>query len=209
VHSLLYGALFAASVTASQFLLAKCSFFVCHPLYYSPKEARIPVKYKLILKPVARSRNGIEYGTGAVMLYEVEGLPEGQKISIRNVRAESQEPMWQVGGHTTGHPTKWTGAFKTAEEALAQLQREIDSADKATPREIEAVANAVGWKRMPLNDPKQVVLTRGSNVVRVRMADGNWAFYSEIVDGKSPDKWGKDFPSLLAFFSSYEGQSKS
>lgn len=97
------------------------------------------MKYKLILKRVARSRSGIEYGTGPEMLYEVEGLSKGQKISIRNVRAESQEPVWQVGRHTTGYPTKWTAAFKTAEEALAQLQAEIDSADKATPQEIEMV----------------------------------------------------------------------
>ncbi len=44
------------------------------------------MKYKLTLKPIARSRTGVERGTGPVMLYEVEGLPEGRKISIRNVR---------------------------------------------------------------------------------------------------------------------------
>ena len=38
------------------------------------------MKYRLSLKPVARFRTGAEYGTGPVMLYEVAGLPEGQKI---------------------------------------------------------------------------------------------------------------------------------
>jgi hypothetical protein len=88
------------------------------------------MKYKLSLKPVARSRTGVEYGTGPVMLYEVEGLPEGQKISIRNVRPAIQEPVWQIGTQSRGRETRWTGTSETAEEALAQLQEELDSADE-------------------------------------------------------------------------------
>jgi hypothetical protein len=141
------------------------------------------------------------------MLYDVEGLPEGQKISIRNVRAESQEPLWQIGGYSTGHPTKWTGMFKTADEALGQLQKEIDSAEKATPQEIEMVARAAGWERIPVQndaDTTWVLLTRGPSLVRIRMKDCNWAFYAHTeAESKPPDKWGKDIPSLLAFFSNY------
>jgi hypothetical protein len=84
----------------------------------------------LTLKPVARSRSGTEYGTGPVMLYEVEGLPEGRKISIRNVRPAIQEPVWQIGAHVKGRETRWTGTFESAEEALAQLQEQLDSADE-------------------------------------------------------------------------------
>ena len=51
----------------------------------------------LSLKPVAQSRKGVE--SGPVMLYEVQGLPEGRAISIRNVRAQSQESVWQFGAH--------------------------------------------------------------------------------------------------------------
>ncbi len=65
------------------------------------------------------------------MLYEVRGLPEGQKVSIRNIRAQSRMPVWEIGKHTTtGVQTVWTGAFKTAEEALAELQAEMDAAVK-------------------------------------------------------------------------------
>jgi hypothetical protein len=87
------------------------------------------MKSILSLKPVAQSRKGVEYGSGPVMLYEVEGLPEGRAISIRKVRAQSQEPVWQFGVHFKGYPTRWTGAFKTADEALAQLQENLDEAD--------------------------------------------------------------------------------
>jgi hypothetical protein len=84
----------------------------------------------LTLKPVARSRSGMEYGTGPVMLYEVEGLPEGRKISIRNVRPATQEPVWQIGAHVKGRETRWTGTFESAEEALAQMQEQLNSADE-------------------------------------------------------------------------------
>jgi heme-degrading monooxygenase HmoA len=85
---------------------------------------------KLGLKPIARSRTGAEYGTGPVMLHEVEGLPEGQKISIRNVRPEGQEPIWQIGAHFKGRETRWAGTFESADEALAELQEQLDSADE-------------------------------------------------------------------------------
>lgn len=88
------------------------------------------MKPTLSLKPVARSRNGVEYATGPVMLYEVEGLPEGQEISIRNARPATQEPVWQIGAHSRGRETRWTGTFEAAEEALAQLQEQLDSADE-------------------------------------------------------------------------------
>ncbi len=88
------------------------------------------MKCTLSLKPVARSRTGVEYGIGPVMLYEVEGLPVGQKISIRNVRPATQEPVWQIGAHRRGHETRWTGTSETAEDALAQLQEELDSVDE-------------------------------------------------------------------------------
>ena len=83
--------------------------------------------YKLSLKPIAYSQNGLEYGTGPVILYKIQGLPEGENLLLRNVRPRFREGEWQVGDHTTGRVTKWAGAFKTAEGALLQLQKEIDS----------------------------------------------------------------------------------
>jgi hypothetical protein len=90
------------------------------------------MKWTLSLKPVARSRTGVEYGSGPVMPYEVEGLPESRKISIRNVRPATQEPVWQIGAHSRGRDTRWTGTSETAEEALAQLQEQLDSVDEET-----------------------------------------------------------------------------
>ena len=84
----------------------------------------------LSLKPVTRSRSGMEHGTGPVMLYEVEGLPQGRKISIRNIRPAIQEPVWQIGAHVKGRETRWTGTFESAEEALAQLQEQLDLAEE-------------------------------------------------------------------------------
>jgi hypothetical protein len=98
------------------------------PVVFSLLE-RKTMKSILSLKPVAQSRKGIEYGTGPVMLYKVEGLPESREISIRNVRPASQEALWQFGAHFKGYPTRWTGSFKTAEDALAQVQENLDEAD--------------------------------------------------------------------------------
>jgi hypothetical protein len=64
------------------------------------------------------------------MLYEVEGLPEGQKISIRNVRPDGQQPVWQIGAHSRGRETRWAGTFESADEALGELQEQLDSADE-------------------------------------------------------------------------------
>ena len=88
------------------------------------------MKCILSLKPVARSRTGVEYGSGPIKLYEVEGLPYGQKISIRNVRPAEQQPIWQIGAHIRGRETRWTGTFESADEALAHLQEELDLTDE-------------------------------------------------------------------------------
>ena len=54
---------------------------------------------------------------------------------------------------------------------------------------------------MPLNDSVRILFTGGDNMLNVH-TDGKWAFYTEVVRGKSPDTWGKDFESLLAFLTS-------
>ena len=81
---------------------------------------------KLVVKPVSRSHNGLEFGSGPVIISTVEGLPDGQNLLIRNVRPRCEDGEWQVGERSTGIATKWTGAFKTAQDALRQLQKEID-----------------------------------------------------------------------------------
>jgi len=167
------------------------------------------MKYTLSLKAQMAARSGSEYGTGKTFLYDVNGLPEGQKITIKNTNPEHQTPRWQIGGHTSGQETKWTGAFATPEEALAQLQKEIDNADNATPDQITVIAEAAGWKTIPIQgSTDSLAFAAGPMMVRVRLKDKNWAYYSEVVDGKSPDKWGKDMLSLIAFFSSHDKFSR-
>jgi hypothetical protein len=73
------------------------------------------MQFNLTLKPIARSRAGVECGTGPIMLYEVEGLPGGQKISIRNIRLAGQQPIWQIGPHFRERETRWTGTFESAD----------------------------------------------------------------------------------------------
>jgi hypothetical protein len=92
--------------------------------------------FKLSLRPIASARSGQVYGFGEMFLYEVDGLPDGQIISIRNVRASVKEPVWEVGKHQKGQQTRWTGSFKTAEDALAHLQEGIDAADFADAAEV-------------------------------------------------------------------------
>ena len=92
--------------------------------------------YTLSLKPTFNSRTNFESGSGPVTEYEVEGLPTGRKISIRNSRASAQEPVWKIGAHFKGYQTKWTGAFKTAQDALAYLQEGIDSAEEEEVGEV-------------------------------------------------------------------------
>lgn len=85
------------------------------------------MNHKLSLKPKGSSRSGLEYGTGLLTTwYEVRGLRDGQAISI--ILAACPEPVWQIHGDTT----KRTCAFKSAAEALAQLQEELDSVDEET-----------------------------------------------------------------------------
>jgi hypothetical protein len=51
------------------------------------------MRFKLSLRPVASARSGEVYGSGKTFLYEVDGLPDGQVISMRNVRASVKEPV--------------------------------------------------------------------------------------------------------------------
>lgn len=67
-----------------------------------------------------------------------------------------------------------------------------------TIKTITTAAVAAGFRPLPRPDAIRVPFTRGPSFLNVHM-DGNWAFYSEIHDGKEPDNWGKDLNSLLIF----------
>jgi hypothetical protein len=163
------------------------------------------MKYTLKLNAQMAARSGSEYGSGKTFLYDVNGLPEGQKITIKNISPDGQTPVWQTGCYMVGQETKWTGAFNTPDEALAQLQKDIDAADNATPEQITAIAEAAGWKAAPAPlGTNALVFTIGPMMLRVSPGDRNWVYWSEVFDGAAPDARGNGVPSLIAFFSSHD-----
>jgi hypothetical protein len=68
----------------------------------------------------------------------------------------------------------------------------------------------MGWKpatsvvREPNALNAALVFTHGTKMVRVRLHDCAWAFYTEISNGKNPDRWGKDYPSFIGFMTSFD-----
>jgi len=83
------------------------------------------MKRTLTLLPLSRSRIGPIVGTGPITQYEVSGLLPGQEASIANFGTEDQH-SWRIFRVKDGIDTGWIGDHKTAEDALAILQKEID-----------------------------------------------------------------------------------
>lgn len=63
---------------------------------------------------------------------------------------------------------------------------------------IKKAARRAAFQHMPAKDSIRVLFTRAANFLNVHR-DGKWAFYTELSDGKKPDRWGLDFESLLSF----------
>jgi hypothetical protein len=75
----------------------------------------------LTMHEVMRSRENTNYGAGPIFRYKVDGMPRGQEAFIVNVNVgRPREALWRID---VGKKRK--GNYKTAEEALAALQREI------------------------------------------------------------------------------------
>jgi hypothetical protein len=70
-----------------------------------------------------------------------------------------------------------------------------------TPQEIDEAIGQAGFQRIHLKDSHCIVFMRGASMLYVH-ADGKWAFYTEIAEGKIPDVWGKDLDSLVPFLTS-------
>jgi hypothetical protein len=56
-----------------------------------------------------------------VTKYEVEPLPLGERASIAKIGTS-----WKILRTKSGVQSDWAGDFRTAEEALASLQNELD-----------------------------------------------------------------------------------
>ena len=76
---------------------------------------------KLTMREVASLRSGLDYGTGQAYRYRVEGMPSGEEAII----LESDEG-WRILRTKNGVQGDWPGEYKTADEALAALQKEFD-----------------------------------------------------------------------------------
>jgi hypothetical protein len=70
---------------------------------------------------------------------------------------------------------------------------------------VERAAVQAGFQRLPGGGPIRILFTRGANFLNVH-TDGKWAYYSEIVDGRTPDRSGSDFESLLNFLTTRENK---
>jgi hypothetical protein len=57
--------------------------------------------------------------------YQVNGMPEGQKAFITKKAGSVLDPRWELRRQKDDVSTDWTGDYKTADEALAVLQREV------------------------------------------------------------------------------------
>jgi hypothetical protein len=70
---------------------------------------------------IARFRDGPVHGTkGAIIQYRVGGLPPEERAYIANFGGDS----WRVFHTKKGIDAHWDGDYKTADDALAALQKE-------------------------------------------------------------------------------------
>ena len=79
--------------------------------------------YKLTMHPVARTHGAELRPSDPVFLYEVEGLPNKEHVQILNTRAQGREPSWQTRYVAID---TYTGDYKTAEVALAVLEKAVN-----------------------------------------------------------------------------------
>jgi hypothetical protein len=73
---------------------------------------------------IARSRDGPVTGTkGPIIQYRVGGLPPEERAFIANFGG-CYEDSWRVFHTKKGIDAHWNGDYKTADDALAALQKE-------------------------------------------------------------------------------------
>jgi hypothetical protein len=76
---------------------------------------------KLTLRPVMGTDNFLRGDQD--YLYEVDGLPVGERALVGE-RASSHR--WEILRNKDGAKGEWTGDYKSAEDALAALQKEFE-----------------------------------------------------------------------------------
>jgi hypothetical protein len=61
-----------------------------------------------------------------IISYQVNGMPDGQKAYINIKSGNVLEPRWALLRVKNGISGDWYGDYKTADEALAAFQEEVD-----------------------------------------------------------------------------------
>jgi hypothetical protein len=80
--------------------------------------------HKLILHENMTLREGPVMKGGKIFRYEVLGLPPGRGAMIHNDGTE-HDPHWHIIRIKEDHWEPPTGDYKTAEEALSVLEKEV------------------------------------------------------------------------------------
>jgi hypothetical protein len=95
----------------------------CRGLQKHTQQVAMPERdMKLTLRETMWSGNGVAFRTGAVIMYEVDGVPPGEKALIRK---NPYKDSWQTLREKKGVPGEWTGDYATADDALAVLQKAL------------------------------------------------------------------------------------
>jgi hypothetical protein len=82
-------------------------------------------KPKLTLRPTGHVHRGPRISpTDPAFMYSVQAMPRGQEADIANFGGSNQA-QWRILRRKYGVLGEWTGDYRTAEEALAALQKEL------------------------------------------------------------------------------------
>ena len=69
----------------------------------------------------------------AIYYYQVNGMPDGQKAFVTRKSGSILYPRWELRREKDGVSSDWAGNYKTAGEALAVIQKEVDAESGRRP----------------------------------------------------------------------------
>jgi len=78
------------------------------------------VEITLTKRETGRSHTGPVIGTGPVIRYAVNGMPEGETADLADFGGR-----WRILRTQNGFQGEWTGDYGTADDALAALQKRM------------------------------------------------------------------------------------
>jgi hypothetical protein len=84
------------------------------------------MKYTFTLHEDAWIRKGWVYASGRVVGYRVGGMPDGKTARIANFGTPDRDDRRIMRINPDNTQTVWTGHYKSAEDALAELQRDYE-----------------------------------------------------------------------------------